>query len=78
VKNNKPMRIKVKIIPRASRSEIVGEMPDGTLRVRVTAPPVDGKANEELIELLSDKYNIPKSKIQITHGLTSRNKTIEW
>lgn len=70
-------KIKIKVIPRSSRNEIVGAMSDGTLKIKLTAPPVDGKANEALIKLLSDHYNIPKSKIKIVSGLTSKNKTIE-
>jgi uncharacterized protein (TIGR00251 family) len=71
-----PKRFNIKLIPRASRNEMV-EMPDGTLKVRLTAPPVDGAANEALIAFLSDTWDIPKSSIRIVSGLTSRNKVIE-
>ncbi|HOX61073.1 MAG TPA: DUF167 domain-containing protein [Candidatus Magasanikbacteria bacterium] len=72
------MRLKIKITPRASRNEIVGQLPDGTLRIRVTAPPVDGEANEKLIELLSEEYKIPKRQIRIISGATTKNKVVEW
>jgi uncharacterized protein (TIGR00251 family) len=47
------------------------------LRVRVKAPPVDGKANAALILLLSETFQIPKSSMSISHGLSSRNKTVD-
>ncbi len=70
-------RINIKVTPRSSRNEIIGEMLDGTLKVKLTAAPVDGGANEALIKLLSDVWDVPKSKITIIKGKTSRNKTIE-
>ena len=61
----------VRVVPRASRSEIVGEH-DGAVRVRIAAPPVDGAANEELIRLLARKLGLARSAISITGG-HSRN-----
>lgn len=72
------MKIKIKVVPRASKNEIVGEMADGSLKVRLTAAPVDGKANEALIKILSDHFNIPKNKIKLVRGLTSKNKLVEF
>jgi len=71
------MIIKIRVLPRSSRNEVVGEMADGTLKVKLTAPPVDGKANEALVELLAEHFDISKSKIKIVRGLTSKNKVIE-
>ncbi len=71
------MKIKIRVLPRSSKNEVIGEMSDGTLKIKLTAPPVDGKANESLIELLADYFNKPKSKIKIASGATSKNKTIE-
>lgn len=68
---------KLKIIPNSSKNEIVEEMTDGTLKVRLKAPPVDGKANEELIKFLSKKWKIPKNNIEIKSGKTSKNKIVE-
>lgn len=70
-------KIKIRVLPRSSKNEIIGEMADGTLKVKLTAPPIDGKANDSLIKLLADYFDKPKSKIKITAGATSKNKTIE-
>ena len=71
------MLIKIRVLPRSSRNEIVGEMADGTLKVKLTAPPVDGKANDALIKLLAEHFDTPKNKIKIVRGLTNKNKTVE-
>jgi len=65
----------VRVVPRASRSEIVGEH-DGALRVRIAAPPVDGAANEELVRLLSRSLGVSRSAIEITAGHTAKLKTV--
>ncbi|MBK7034588.1 MAG: YggU family protein [Ignavibacteria bacterium] len=66
----------VRVIPRASRSEIVGEH-DGALKVKLASPPVDGAANAELIKLLAKKFGVSKSDIEIVTGETSKNKRIK-
>jgi len=70
-------KIKIRVLPRSSKNEVVGKMSDGTLKIKLTAPPVDGKANEALIKLLADYFDISKSKIKIATGATNKNKTIE-
>ena len=75
-------RIRVRLQPRASKNEISGwrEDPgtgDRVLRVRVTTPPVDGKANSALIKLLAKEFRVPKSAIRIVQGETSREKLVE-
>jgi uncharacterized protein (TIGR00251 family) len=65
----------VRVQPRASRSEISGEI-DGALKLRLAAPPVDGEANEECIRFLSKLLGIGKGQIEIVSGLSSRNKII--
>ncbi len=50
---------------------------DGSLVVRLSAPPVDGKANEQLIELVAKHFGVAKSLIRITTGASSRMKTVE-
>ncbi|PLX27014.1 YggU family protein [Candidatus Parcubacteria bacterium] len=70
-------KINIRVLPRSSKNEIVGEMADRTLKVKLTAPPVDGEANKKLIELLAKHFGVSKSKIKIVRGLTSKNKVIE-
>jgi uncharacterized protein (TIGR00251 family) len=67
--------INVRVTPRASRSAIVG-VRDGTLLVHLNAPPVDGAANAELIEVLADALDVPKRSISITLGDKGRRKTV--
>ncbi|MBW4572984.1 DUF167 domain-containing protein [Hassallia byssoidea VB512170] len=70
------MHKKVKVKPN-SKQQKIEEQPDGSLTVHLKSPPVDGKANEELIKLLSDKFDVPKSYIRIKSGLSSRQKLVE-
>lgn len=65
----------VRVVPRASKSEIVGEH-DGALKVRIASPPVDGAANSELIRLFAKKFGVSKSDISILSGESSKNKRI--
>ena len=66
---------KVRVVPRASRSEIVGEH-DGALRVRIAAPPVDGAANDELVRVLARAFGVARSAIEIAAGHASKLKTV--
>ena len=70
------IRINIRVQPRASRSEIVGDH-DGALRVRVAAPPVENAANEALIELLAKALHVARRDIRIVSGVTSRRKVVE-
>ena len=70
------MKIQIKVVPNAKKSEIVGNEA-GLLKIKLKAPPVDGKANIELIKFLSDYLDIPKSQITIVHGETGRTKLVE-
>ena len=65
----------MRVIPRASKSEIVG-VHDGALKVRLAAPPVDGQANEELIKLLAREFGVAKSDVSILSGQTSKTKQL--
>ena len=62
-------------MPRSSRSEVVGEH-NGSLRVKIAAPPVDGAANEELIRVLAKTFNISRSAVTILSGHTGKVKQI--
>lgn len=66
--------IKLKISPNASKNEIIKT--DEMVKVKVTAQPIENKANKALIEFLSKNFKIPKSSIEIVKGETSKEKTI--
>jgi uncharacterized protein (TIGR00251 family) len=68
------MLLQIKVIPNASKTELVKT--ETGYKARIQCVPVDGKANDALIVLLSKKFGIPKSDIEITKGKASRNKTI--
>ncbi|KAF3884000.1 MULTISPECIES: DUF167 domain-containing protein [Nostocales] len=70
------MQKKVKVKPNSKVAKIEEEA-DGSLTVHLKSPPVDGKANEELIRLLAAKFDVPKSCIRIKLGLSSRQKLVE-
>jgi uncharacterized protein (TIGR00251 family) len=65
----------VRVQPRASRSGLAGEV-DGALRIRLAAPPVDGEANEELVNLLAKLLDIPRREVEIISGQKSKNKVV--
>ena len=67
--------ISVRVIPRASKAGIAGMRGDAIL-VRLTAPPVDGAANAELIDLLADALGVPKRTVSIVSGERSRQKRV--
>jgi uncharacterized protein len=70
------MQKRVKVKPNSKSPKIVEEE-DGSLTVHLKSPPVNGKANEELIKALADKYDVTKSCITIKSGFTSRQKLVE-
>lgn len=68
--------VAVRVAPRASRDAIEGEHA-GALKVRLTAPPVDGRANEALRQLLAERLKVPISAVRILSGEKSRNKRVQ-
>ena len=66
----------IKVQPKSSRNEIAGVMDDGTIKIRLTAPPVDGEANKALIKFLSKIIGVPASKIDIVAGEKGRKKLV--
>ncbi len=66
----------VRVTPRASRNEVVEVMSDGTVRIRITASPVDGEANAQLLAFLAQVLNVPKSRLEIVAGLSGRDKLV--
>lgn len=65
----------VRVVPRASKSEIAGEI-DGSLKIRLSAPPVDGAANAELVKLLARTFGISRGQVEIISGQTAKTKRI--
>lgn len=70
------IRIVVQVSPNAKKSEIASSEGD-TLRIRLQAPPVDGKANEALVQFIAKKLRTPRKNITITHGLSSKRKLLD-
>jgi uncharacterized protein (TIGR00251 family) len=66
----------VRVTPRASHNEIVELMEDGTIRVRLAAPPSDNEANEALLNYLSEVLGVSKSRLDIVAGVSGRDKLI--
>lgn len=70
------LTLDIKVIPRARTGEVAERMANGTLKVKVTAAPEQGKANEEVCTLLADYLNVPKRKVEILLGHTSPQKRV--
>jgi uncharacterized protein (TIGR00251 family) len=73
---HQPFRITIRLTPRAALDEIVGFDGD-TLRVRVTAPPTNGRANEALERLLAERLHVRRSAVRIVYGHGARQKLVE-
>jgi hypothetical protein len=69
-------RFTVKVHPRARRSAVAGRLGDAW-KLDLTAPPVEGKANEECVRLLAEVVGVPRARVRIVTGLTSRTKVVE-
>ena len=67
--------LSLRIVPRASKNAIQGEHGDA-LKIRLCAPPVDGAANAALIEFLAEACELPRARVQLLSGQTSRNKRV--
>jgi len=65
----------VKVHPRAKKNAVAGELGDA-LKLSLTAPPIDGKANEACIEFLANLLKVPRSSVTIASGQTSRRKVV--
>lgn len=76
------MKIALKVTPGARRNEILGWEEDypqigRVLRVKIAAPPVEGKANKEIVAFMAKTLSIPKSSVELLHGSTGRIKLIQ-
>jgi len=67
--------IAIRLQPRASRAAVVGER-DGRIVVRVTAAPVDGRANAALCALIAKRAGVPRSRVSVVRGQTARDKVV--
>jgi hypothetical protein len=76
VERNNSVSFIVRVQPRASRDEIVGEHQEA-LKIRLTAPPVDDRANEALCRLLASRLKVPLAAVRIVSGERSRTKRVE-
>jgi len=65
----------LRVQPRSSREGLVG-VHDGALRLRTSAPPVDGAANDAVVRLLADALGVPRRAVRVITGATSRHKTV--
>ena len=70
------MTLRVKVIPRSPKTEFAGEMADGTVKVRVAAPPEKGKANKAIAQLLAKWLGLKKSQVELIVGDTSSEKRL--
>ena len=68
--------IAIRVTPRASDNKITEVLDDGTVKIHLSAPPVDNEANEQLIIFLSDVLSVAKSRIEIVAGATGRDKLV--
>ena len=66
--------IRIKIVPNSSKNDLIIE--DEFIKVKVTAQPIENKANKALVEFLSKRFKVPKTSIEIVKGDTSKEKTL--
>jgi len=76
IKAGKGGRVYVKVLPRSSKNEVI-TISEGEYKVKITAPPVDGKANDMLIKVLSEYFDVSKSSINIVGGKTAKIKIVD-
>ena len=74
--SNDVLSISVRVVPRASKTEVVGEF-DSALRVKLAAPPVDGAANDELVQVLAKTFKVARGSVEIVRGSNSRAKQVK-
>ena len=76
-KTKNGVTLDVKVEPRSSRKGICGVMDGHIVKVKLTAPPVEGSANEQLIEVLAEELGVKKSQVRVIRGHTSKRKVVE-
>lgn len=76
IQDSKTAILRVKVTPKSPKTEIAGELSDGTLKVRVAAPPERGKANAELCAFLAREVGVPVSRVEVVSGHTASLKMV--
>ena len=66
----------IKVIPNAPKTEVAGQMDNGVIKIKISAPAEKGKANRELIQFLAEIYDVSKGAVKITSGTTARLKKV--
>lgn len=69
------LRIAVQVVPNAAKSEVLEEI-EGALKIRLKALPIEGRANEELVQFIAALLGLPKAQVSVSHGLTRRKKLL--
>ncbi len=70
------LHLTIKVIPNAPKTEVVGQMDNGVIKIKICAPPEKGKANQELMKFLEKTFDVPKEAVEIISGKTSRLKKV--
>lgn len=68
--------VKIKVIPNAKRQKLE-KLPDGSFKVYLTVPPIEGRANKALIKLLAKEFGVSKSKVEIIRGKKGKEKVVK-
>ncbi|NLP04946.1 DUF167 domain-containing protein [Candidatus Fermentibacteria bacterium] len=71
-----PFFLPVVIVPGAVETVVAGRLPDGAWRIRVKAPPMEGRANAELVRFVASEFGVPRSSVSISSGSRSRRKLL--
>jgi uncharacterized protein (TIGR00251 family) len=71
------VKLRLRVQPGAKRTALLQRMPSGEWKVAVSAPPVDGRANDAVVELMSDLLGVRRSQVTLVRGATARSKVVE-
>ena len=71
-----PFSVRVKVIPKSAKTEVTGELGDGTIKIKVAAVPEKGKANDELCSFLAREYGVSQARVEVIAGRTSPIKVV--
>ncbi|MFC1655534.1 DUF167 domain-containing protein [Patescibacteria group bacterium] len=77
IEQNKPSYLRIKVLPKSAKNEVVDIMDDETIKIRIKAVPEKGKANKELISFLSKELEMPKEKFDIISGKHDQLKLVK-